>query len=229
MQSRLAQKVHLPEGYHLEWAGEYESLQKEQRRLAVIIPIRLLIILALLFTAFNSFRHALLVLAILPFGLIGGILSLLVDSHALQHLRRGWVCVGDRSVHARRRRVCFWHSPEESGSHSLRATIELGIPGRDAASRDGVRRGGLRLASCGSFDGHRRPGSATACPRGRWRNDYFAAGHPVPDTRSSPVTGCHPRMKPPMMVQRENSGFLSVLPQKNSEATPRPPPPTLRW
>ena len=45
VQGRLAQKVRLPEGYHLEWAGEYDSLQKEQRRLAVIIPITLLIIL----------------------------------------------------------------------------------------------------------------------------------------------------------------------------------------
>jgi cobalt-zinc-cadmium resistance protein CzcA len=44
----------------------------------IIIPISLVIILALLFTAFNSLRHALLVLAMLPFGLIGGILSLLI-------------------------------------------------------------------------------------------------------------------------------------------------------
>jgi cobalt-zinc-cadmium resistance protein CzcA len=78
VQIRIAQKVHLPEGYHYEWAGEYDSLQKEQRRLMVIIPISLVVILALLFTAFNSLRHALLVLAMLPFGLTGGILSLLV-------------------------------------------------------------------------------------------------------------------------------------------------------
>jgi len=78
LQERLAEKVHLPEGYHLEWAGEYDSLQKEQRRLAIIIPISLLIILALLFTAFNSLRHALLVLTILPFAMTGGVLSLLV-------------------------------------------------------------------------------------------------------------------------------------------------------
>jgi len=78
VQARIAQKVHLPEGYHYEWAGEYDSLQKEQRRLMVIIPISLVIILALLFTAFNSLRHALLVLAMLPFGLTGGILSLFV-------------------------------------------------------------------------------------------------------------------------------------------------------
>jgi len=78
VQTRLAQKVHLAEGYHYEWAGEYDSLKKEQRRLAIIIPISLVVILGLLFAAFNSLRHALLVLAILPFGLTGGVLSLLV-------------------------------------------------------------------------------------------------------------------------------------------------------
>ena len=78
VQGRLAQKIHLPEGYHVEWAGEYESLRAEQRRLAAIIPISLLIILGLLFMAFNSIRHALLVLAILPFGLTGGVLSLIL-------------------------------------------------------------------------------------------------------------------------------------------------------
>jgi heavy metal efflux system protein len=82
VQSRIARTVHLPEGYHYEWAGEYDSLQKEQRRLMIIIPISLVIILALLFTAFNSLRHALLVLAMLPFGLTGGILSLLVTHTA---------------------------------------------------------------------------------------------------------------------------------------------------
>jgi cobalt-zinc-cadmium resistance protein CzcA len=76
--ARLADKVHLPEGYHFEWAGEYESLQQEQRRLAVIIPISLVVILGLLYTAFQSLRYALLVLAILPFAAIGGVLSLLV-------------------------------------------------------------------------------------------------------------------------------------------------------
>jgi cobalt-zinc-cadmium resistance protein CzcA len=78
VQGRLGHQVHLAEGYHIEWAGEYDSLQKEQRRLAIIIPISLLVILGLLFTAFNSLRHALLILAMLPFGLTGGILSLLV-------------------------------------------------------------------------------------------------------------------------------------------------------
>lgn len=78
VQARIARSIRLPEGYHLEWAGEYDSLKKEQRRLAFIIPISLVIILALLFTAFNSLPHALLVLAMLPFGAIGGVLSLLI-------------------------------------------------------------------------------------------------------------------------------------------------------
>src|SRR5208282_3152046 len=125
VQSRLAQKVRLPEGYHLEWAGEYDSLQKEQRRLAVIIPITLLIILALLFAAFNSLRHALLVLAILPFGLVGGILSLLVThtpfsiSAAVGFASVIGVCTlgGVVFVSGIRRK--------EKSSHSLLATIEL--------------------------------------------------------------------------------------------------------
>jgi len=77
VQQRLLQSVRLPEGYHYEWAGEYDSLKKEQRRLAIVVPVSLLIIVALLFTAFNSFRDAILVLTVLPFGIAGGLASLL--------------------------------------------------------------------------------------------------------------------------------------------------------
>jgi heavy metal efflux system protein len=77
LETRLA-KVRLPEGYQYEWAGEYESLRAEERRLAVIIPLSLAIIMALLYILFNSMRDALIILAILPFGAIGGILSLLL-------------------------------------------------------------------------------------------------------------------------------------------------------
>ena len=126
VQDRLAKQVHLPEGYHLEWAGEYESLKQEQRRLAVIIPISLLIILGLLYMAFNSFRHAMLVLTILPFGAIGGILSLLLTrtpfsiSAAVGFASVIGVCTlgGVVLVSGIRRK--------ESGSRSMHATIELG-------------------------------------------------------------------------------------------------------
>jgi cobalt-zinc-cadmium resistance protein CzcA len=78
MQQRLAKGVALPEGYYYEWAGEYDSLQKEERRLSIVIPVSLLIVLALLFAAFRSWSDALMALAILPFGLSGGIFSLLI-------------------------------------------------------------------------------------------------------------------------------------------------------
>src|SRR5712692_9617996 len=78
VERRQAQEIRLPEGYHYEWAGEYDSLKKEQRRLAVVLPISLLIILALLYMAFQSFRDALLVLGMLPFGAVGGAMALLV-------------------------------------------------------------------------------------------------------------------------------------------------------
>ena len=77
-EARLRARIHLPAGYYYEWAGEYENLQREERRLAVVIPVSLLIILGLLYTLFASWRDALMVLAILPFGAIGGVLSLLL-------------------------------------------------------------------------------------------------------------------------------------------------------
>src|SRR5437879_4107637 len=77
-EARLRARIHLPAGYYYDWAGEYENLQREERRLAVVIPVSLLIILGLLYTLFTSWRDALMVLAILPFGAIGGVLSLLL-------------------------------------------------------------------------------------------------------------------------------------------------------
>ena len=77
-QERLAHQVTLPERYHIEWAGQYDQLTNEEARLKIIVPLSLLIILFLLYSTFNSFPHALLVLAIVPFALMGGVLSLVL-------------------------------------------------------------------------------------------------------------------------------------------------------
>jgi cobalt-zinc-cadmium resistance protein CzcA len=74
----MADRIHLPDGYTYEWAGEYESLQKELRHLAIVIPLSLLIIASLLYMLFNSARDAGLVMAVLPFGIVGGVLTLLI-------------------------------------------------------------------------------------------------------------------------------------------------------
>ncbi len=78
VQSKLARSIRLPEGYHYEWAGEYDSLRKEQQRLIIIIPVAVGLILALLYVAFNAIRDAVAVLSVLPFGIAGGVLALLV-------------------------------------------------------------------------------------------------------------------------------------------------------
>ncbi|HEU4683263.1 MAG TPA: CusA/CzcA family heavy metal efflux RND transporter [Nitrospira sp.] len=75
-QARLAKEVRLPERYRMEWAGQYDQLKDEQKRLVTIVPISLLIILLLLYTAFDSLKNALLVLSTVPFALVGGVLSL---------------------------------------------------------------------------------------------------------------------------------------------------------
>jgi cobalt-zinc-cadmium resistance protein CzcA len=75
-QAHLAKEVSLPERYRMEWAGQYDQLKEEQKRLAMVVPISLVIILFLLYTTFDSLKNAFLVLSTVPFALVGGALSL---------------------------------------------------------------------------------------------------------------------------------------------------------
>jgi len=76
--AKIGENVSLPPGVRYEVAGQYDQLRDEQRRLAVIVPVSLVVILFLLYLTFNSFTDAFLVLATVPFALIGGILSLVL-------------------------------------------------------------------------------------------------------------------------------------------------------
>ncbi|HTZ37242.1 MAG TPA: CusA/CzcA family heavy metal efflux RND transporter [Stellaceae bacterium] len=75
-QERIAKNVKLPTGYRLIWAGEFEDLALAQKRLAMIVPISLALILVLLYGLFNSLRDSLLALAGIPFAVAGGVLAL---------------------------------------------------------------------------------------------------------------------------------------------------------
>ncbi|HZP77369.1 MAG TPA: CusA/CzcA family heavy metal efflux RND transporter [Pseudolabrys sp.] len=77
-QERITKNIKLPVGYRIDWAGEFEWLQQSKKRLVVIVPITLGIILVLLYGLFNSLRDSLLALLGLPFTLCGGILALYV-------------------------------------------------------------------------------------------------------------------------------------------------------
>jgi len=75
-QARIASHVKLPPGYRMEWSGEYGELKDAQRRLEVIVPVSLVLILGLLYSLFNSIRESLLSLTGIPFAVAGGVLGL---------------------------------------------------------------------------------------------------------------------------------------------------------
>ncbi len=66
----------LPSGYFIEYGGQFENQQRAMRRLAVVVPISILLIFLMLFSTFDSLRSALLVLVNLPFALVGGFLAM---------------------------------------------------------------------------------------------------------------------------------------------------------
>jgi cobalt-zinc-cadmium resistance protein CzcA len=70
--------VQLARGYHIDWEGEYESEQRAEARLLVVIPIAILLIFTLLYSMFHSFKWAMLVLANVAMARIGGLLALLL-------------------------------------------------------------------------------------------------------------------------------------------------------
>jgi cobalt-zinc-cadmium resistance protein CzcA len=76
--SKVNQKVKLPTGYSLDWAGEYESQKRANARLAMIIPLTVLLIFFILYTMFHSFKWASLVLINVSMAPLGGLLALLL-------------------------------------------------------------------------------------------------------------------------------------------------------
>jgi len=71
-------QVKLPEGYTINWAGEYASQQRSQKRLMIVLPITILVIFIILYTMFHSFKWATLMLANIAMAPLGGLLALLV-------------------------------------------------------------------------------------------------------------------------------------------------------
>jgi len=77
----VQKKVKLPEGYHLDWSGEYASKKRAERRLEIIIPITLLLIFLLLYSMFDSLKWSSVVLLSLSVAPIGGLLALLITGN----------------------------------------------------------------------------------------------------------------------------------------------------
>jgi cobalt-zinc-cadmium resistance protein CzcA len=91
-QDLIAKQVHFPEGYRMTWEGQFASAQRAMARLAVIIPVTLLLIFTLLYLNFGSARIALLVMLTVPLAAPGAVLLLLI-THTNFSISAGVGCV----------------------------------------------------------------------------------------------------------------------------------------
>jgi Cu(I)/Ag(I) efflux system membrane protein CusA/SilA len=66
-------KISLPEGYNLVWSGQYEYMERANKRLMIVIPVTLMIIFLLLYLNFKNFTESMIVMISLPFAIIGGV------------------------------------------------------------------------------------------------------------------------------------------------------------
>jgi len=76
---KVGKDVTLPRGYHINWEGEYQSQKSAQARLAVIVPVTVLLIFIILYTMFRSFKWALLIMLNVLVAPVGGLLALLIS------------------------------------------------------------------------------------------------------------------------------------------------------
>lgn len=76
IEQALRERVELPPGYFLDFAGQFENQARASKRLAIVVPFSLLVIFMILLSTFGTARQAILILANIPFALIGGIIAL---------------------------------------------------------------------------------------------------------------------------------------------------------
>ncbi|MBK8062877.1 MAG: efflux RND transporter permease subunit [Betaproteobacteria bacterium] len=79
----VGERVQLPEGYELQWGGQFQNLERALGHLTVIIPVTVAAIFFLLFLLFNSLRFATLIITVLPFASIGGVIGLALTGEYL--------------------------------------------------------------------------------------------------------------------------------------------------
>lgn len=75
-QQRIQQEVKIPAGYWINWGGTFEQLQSASKRLQIVVPLAMLLVLILLYAMFNNFKDGLIVFTGIPFALTGGVVML---------------------------------------------------------------------------------------------------------------------------------------------------------
>lgn len=75
----IKKETSIPSGYYISWVGDFKNMQEATNKLMIIIPLTILLVMLLLFMAFNSFKKVGLILLNVPFGLIGAIIALSIS------------------------------------------------------------------------------------------------------------------------------------------------------
>lgn len=78
-QAAVEAKIQLPEAYYIQWGGNFKNLQEARNRLLVLTPIALIIVLLMIYAAFRSLGQTLLIFLCVPFALVGGVVSLVLN------------------------------------------------------------------------------------------------------------------------------------------------------
>ncbi|MDD5612440.1 MAG: efflux RND transporter permease subunit, partial [Gallionella sp.] len=83
LQQAVERKVKLPDGYYLEWGGQFQNMERAMGHLMIIVPATIAAIFFLLFLLFGSLRFATLIITVLPFASIGGVIGLFLAGEYL--------------------------------------------------------------------------------------------------------------------------------------------------
>jgi cobalt-zinc-cadmium resistance protein CzcA len=125
--AKLNREVQLPEGYWTEWGGAFENQQRALARLSIIVPITIALIFLLLYTAFNSLVYATLIIANVPFAIIGGMFALTVGGFYLSVPSAiGFIAVFGVAMLNGIVLVSFIHEQRVSRDLSLREAVREG-------------------------------------------------------------------------------------------------------
>ena len=156
MQAAVAKQVALPAGYAVSWSGQFEYLERATERLKLVVPVTLAVIFVLLYLLFRSFGDAALVMAAVPFSLVGGFWLVWALGHSVSVATAvGFIALA--GVAAEFGVVMLVYL-----KNALRAATRGRRAGRrdDAAGRDSRGRGAARASE--GDDGGRRHGRAAA-------------------------------------------------------------------
>ncbi|MES3038987.1 MAG: efflux RND transporter permease subunit, partial [Bdellovibrionota bacterium] len=77
--AKVANDVKIPEGYFVEWGGNFKNLQQAKKRLLILTPIALALVLMMIYGAFGSIPQTLLIFSCVPFALVGGVVNLMLN------------------------------------------------------------------------------------------------------------------------------------------------------